>query len=220
MIFRGLKACNTESMVNMKICKMDKFIIAIVIACVAFVFSGCNEETSRQMEFSNSTVTKESVKSQSKNEKINCCFREGYDVGENSIFDCYSPGMECLLDNRPKNIKYRGDVKIPSLSDIDLKNENGANRFASDVMKVFRQRTPGLRHVYRKHLKKMPGFQGQITLKFTIISCGEISDISIVSTTTQNSEFDTEIQRYVSRWMFHKIKSGKTTVTIPLTFTE
>ena len=128
--------------------------------------------------------------------------------------------MECLLDNRPKNIKYRGDVKIPSLRDIDLKNENGANRTASDVLKFFRQRTPGLRHVYRKHLKKMPGFQGQITLKFTIISCGEISDISIVSSTTQNREFDTEIQRYVSHWMFHKIKSGKTIVSIPFTFFE
>ena len=220
MIFRGLKACNTESMVNMKICKMDKFIIAIVIACVAFVFSGCNEETSRQMESSNSTVTKESVKSQSKNEKINCCFREGYDVGGNSIFDCYSPGMECLLDNRPKNIKYRGDVKIPSLSDIKVKNKKGANRSASDIIKIARRRAPGLRHVYNKNLKKNPGLQGEIALKFTIAPKGEISDISIVSSTTQNRNFDAEILEKVSHWRFNSTKYGKTTVTIPLTFTE
>ena len=220
MIFRGLKTCNTESMVNMKICKMDKFIIAIVIACVAFVFSCCKEETSRQMESSNSTVTKESVKSQSKNEKIKCCFREGYDVGGNSIFDCYSPGMECLLDNRPKNIKYRGDVKIPSLSDIKVKNKKGANRSASDIIKIARRRAPGLRHVYNRYLKKNPGFQGKITLKFTIAPKGEITDVSIVSSTTQNSKFDAEIQQLVGSWVFLRVKSGETIVSIPFTFFE
>ncbi len=220
MIFSGHKACNTESMVNMKICKMDKFIIAIVIACVAFIFSGCNEETSRQMESSNSTVTKESVKSQSKNEKINCCFREGYDVGENSIFDCYSPGIECLLDNRPKNIKYRGHVKIPSLSDIKVKNKKGANRSASDIIKIARRRAPGLRHVYNKNLKKIPGLQGEIALKFTIAPEGKITDVSIVSSTTQNSKFDAEIQQLVGSWVFFRVKSGETTVTIPFTFFE
>ena len=199
---------------------MDKFIIAIVIACVAFVFSGCNEETSRQMEFSNSTVTKESVKFQGMDEKTICCFKEGYDVGENSIFDCYSPGMECLLDNRPKNIKYRGDVKIPSLSDIKVKNKKGANRSASDIIKIARRRAPGLRHVYNKNLKKNPGLQGEIALKFTIAPKGEITDVSIVSSTTQNSKFDAEIQQLVGNWVFFRVKSGKTTVTIPLTFTE
>ena len=128
--------------------------------------------------------------------------------------------MSCFPDNPPVKNLYKGHVKIPSLSDIDLKNENGANRTASDVMKVFRQRTPGLHHVYNRYLKKNPGFQGKITLKFTIVPNGEISDISIVSSTTQNREFDTEIQRYVSRWRFNSTKYGKTTITIPFTFSE
>ena len=213
----------------MKILKMKNFFIAIIVVSVAFVFSNCKEETSRQMESSSSTVTKESVKFRRISAKIDSnsnWYRRGKPIPgfneerETTFFVCDSPVMSCFPGYPPVKNMYKGHVKIPSLSDIDLKNENGANRTASDVLKFFRQRTPGLRHVYRKHLKKMPGFQGQITLKFTIISSGEISDISIVSSTTQNREFDTEIQRYVSRWMFHKIKSGKTTVTIPLTFTE
>ena len=213
----------------MKILKMKNFFIAIIVVSVAFVFSNCKEETSRQMESSSSTVTKESVKFRRISAKIDSnsnWYRRGKPIPgfneerETTFFVCDSPVMSCFPGYPPVKNMYKGHVKIPSLSDIDLKNENGANRTASDVLKFFRQRTPGLRHVYRKHLKKLPGFQCQITLKFTIISSGEISDISIVSSTTQNREFDTEIQRYVSRWKFHKIKSGKTTVTIPLTFTE
>lgn len=216
-------------MVSMKICKMDKFIIAIVIACVAFVFSSCKEETSRQMESSSSTVTKESVKFRRISAKIDSnsnWYRRGKPIPgfneerETTFFLCDSPVMSCFPGYPPVKNMYKGHVKIPSLSDIDLKNENGANRTASDVMKVFRQRTPGLRHVYNRYLKKNPGFQGKITLKFTIAPKGEITDVSIVSSTTQNRKFDAEIQQLVGSWVFFRVKSGETTVTIPFTFTE
>ena len=189
MIFSGHKACNTECMVSMKICKMDKFIIAIVIACVAFVFSGCNEETSRQMESSNSTVTKESVKSQRINAKTDTnsnWYRRGKPIPgfseerETTFFHCDSPIMSCFPDNPPVKNMYKGHVKIPSLSDIKVKNKKGANRSASDIIKIARRRAPGLRHVYNKNLKKIPGLQGEIALKFTIAPEGKITDVSIV----------------------------------------
>ena len=203
----------------MEMCKMKNFFIAIVVASVAFVLSGCKEEKGQEEISSSSTIVHEEngqngsvVAQENKTENVTDFDKGGIENMVHEIF--YAPSLDY-----GRNVK-RGTVNYPSVSDIDLKNEKNVSRSASDVLKFFRQRTPGLRHVYRKHLKKMPGFQGQITLKFTIISCGEISDISIVSSTTQNREFDTEIQRYVSRWMFHKIKSGKTTVIIPLTFTE
>ncbi len=87
-------------------------------------------------------------------------------------------------------------------------------------MKVVRQRTPGLRHIYNKFLKKKPGFQGKVTLKFTIAPGGEVISISIVSSTTGYGEFDAQVKSAVSRWTFSKVKSGNTTVTIPFTFTE
>ena len=196
----------------MKILKMKNFFIAIIVVSVSLVFSSCKEEK-EQTEISSSSVVVQEEKSQkNKTEEVNDFDKGGIENMVHEIF--YASSLDY-----GRNVK-RGTVNYPSVRDIDLKNEKNVSRSASDVMKVFRQRTPGLRHVYNRYLKKNPGFQGKITLKFTIAPKGEITDVSIVSSTTQNRKFDTEIQRYVSRWKFHKIKSGKTTVTIPLTFTE
>ena len=208
MIFSGAKACNTGCMVSMKICKMDKFIIAIVIACVAFIFSGCNEEKGL---VENSSSSNGSESSQ-----------------DSSVHDYYNGGYESFGsffgDQVGSNIlaaqKIKGSVKMPSERDIKVKNKKGSNRTASDIMKIVRRRAPGLRHVYNNYLKKNPGFQGKITLEFTIAPKGEITDISIVSSTTQNSKFDAEIQKLVGSWVFLRVKSGETIVSIPFTFTE
>ena len=113
----------------------------------------------------------------------------------------------------------KGNMKTPSVRDIDM-GSGGGSRSAADIMKVVRQRTPGLRHIYNKHLKKVPGLEGKVTLKFTIAPGGEVIAISIASSTTGHGEFDNDIKNAVGRWTFNKVKSGNTTVTIPFTFTE
>lgn len=115
--------------------------------------------------------------------------------------------------------KAKGSIKTPSERDIDM-GAGGGSRSAADIVKVVRQRTPGLRHIYNKFLKKKPGFSGKVTLKFTIAPGGEIISISIASSTTGFGEFDKEIKNAVSRWKFGTIKSGNTTVTMPFTFSE
>ena len=115
--------------------------------------------------------------------------------------------------------KSMGNAKAPGENEIEW-GSGPASRSATDIMKVVRQRTPGLRHVYNKYLKKKPGFQGKVTLKFTIAPCGEIISIALVSSTTGYGEFDSEIKNSVGRWKFSKVKSGNTTVTIPFTFSE
>ena len=213
----------------MRILKKNTFFVtvfvAIVVASIAFVFSGCNEEKSVP-ESSHLTVTKKLTAAQ-KNEKTDTdssWFRRGKPIsgfGENKetfflskkekfFSSCNSPGVLCSPGYQPR---------IP-LSKIDFKYEKKCSRTDSDIMKIIRQRTPGLRHIYNRYLKKNPGLEGQITLKFTIVPNGEISDISIVSSTTQNQKFETEIQQNVSRWIFPKIKSGNAMVTIPFTFEE
>jgi TonB family protein len=113
----------------------------------------------------------------------------------------------------------KGRISTPKPNQIDM-GAGGGSRSASDIMRIVRQRTPGLRHIYNKHLKKKPGFQGKVTLKFTIAPGGEIISMNLVSSTTDYNEFDIDIKNAVSRWTFGKIKSGNTTVTIPFTFTE
>ena len=145
-------------------------------------------------------------------------FNEGYaEGGSGGIGD----GLAGLLGGGGGGIatKAKGSIKTPSERDIDM-GAGGGSRSAADIMKVVRQRTPGLRHIYNKFLKKKPGFQGKVTLKFTIAPGGEIISISTVSSTTGFAEFDSEIKNAVSRWTFSKVKSGNTTVTIPFTFSE
>ena len=145
-------------------------------------------------------------------------FNEGYaEGGSGGIGD----GLAGLLGGGGGGIatKAKGSIKTPSERDIDM-GAGGGSRSAADIMKVVRQRTPGLRHIYNKFLKKKPGFQGKVTLKFTIAPGGEIISIAIASSTTGYGEFDGEIKGAVSRWKFSKVKSGNTTVTIPFTFSE
>ena len=145
-------------------------------------------------------------------------FNEGYaEGGSGGIGD----GLAGLLGGGGGGIatKAKGSIRAPSERDIDM-GAGGGSRSAADIMKVVRQRTPGLRHIYNKFLKKKPGFQGKVTLKFTIAPGGEIISISTVSSTTGFAEFDSEVKNAVSRWTFSKVKSGNTTVTIPFTFSE
>ena len=133
-------------------------------------------------------------------------FNEGYaEGGSGGIGD----GLAGLLGGGGGGIatKAKGSIKTPSERDIDM-GAGGGSRSAADIMKVVRQRTPGLRHIYNKFLKKKPGFQGKVTLKFTIAPGGEIISISIASSTTGYGEFDGEVKTAVSRWKFSKVKSG------------
>jgi len=115
--------------------------------------------------------------------------------------------------------KAEGSVKTPSERDIEVVSDGNA-RTSTDIMRVVRQRTPGLRHIYNKLLKRKPGFKGKVSLKFVVAPDGYISGIRVVSSTTNFSEFDNEIKTAVSRWKFSRIKSGNTTVTIPFNFSE
>ncbi len=150
--------------------------------------------------------------------KADAGFNEGYASGGSGGID----GMFSSLvggSTGALSTKAKGQIKPPSVRDIDM-GSAGSARSAADIMKVVRNRTPGLRHIYNKHLKKNPGFQGKVTLRFTIAPGGEIISISIVSSTTGYSSFDNEIKDAVGRWTFNKVKSGNTTVTIPFTFSE
>ena len=151
---------------------------------------------------------------------------DGLMEGKNSLSDSRHAtddgydGLGVLLGGGGGGIATRakGNIKTPSARDIDM--GSGGSRSVADIMKVVRQRTPGLRHIYNKYLKKQPGFSGKVTLRFTIASGGDIISISVASSSTGFAEFDNAVKNTVKRWTFSKVKSGNTTVTIPFTFSE
>src|SRR5574344_627085 len=147
-------------------------------------------------------------------------FNEGYAERGNGLGD----GLAGLLGGSGGAggtiaTKTKGSIKTPSERDIDM-GAGGGSRSAADIMRVVRQRTPGLRHIYNKFLKTKPGFAGKVTLRFTIAPSGDVISISIASSTTGYGDFDDEVKTTVGRWTFGAVTSGNTTVTIPFTFSE
>ncbi|MDR3001326.1 MAG: TonB family protein [Fibromonadaceae bacterium] len=115
--------------------------------------------------------------------------------------------------------KARGTLRAPSARDIDM-GSGDASRSRQEVMAVVNARMPGLRNIYNRYLKINPGFTGRVTLKFTIAPSGDITNITIVSSTTSYPEFDNAVKNMVGTWKWKIIKSGNTTPTIPFNFSE
>jgi len=115
--------------------------------------------------------------------------------------------------------KIVGKMAPPRMSEITL-GDGGAGRSAAEIMHVVRSRTPGLRHIYNKHLKLQPGIAGKVTLRFTILPGGAIAPCEVASHTTGSDAFAEEIRAAVATWTFKAVKSGNTTVSIPFAFSE
>ncbi len=127
--------------------------------------------------------------------------------------------------------KSNGAVSAPT-SD-EMKSTGGDEHDKDSILKVIRQRTPGLRHIYNKHLKKNrakaylknnqdnvnPNFNGMIVFKLNINADGSVQKIEIQSSNTGNKDFDDDVKRALSRWKFPKMNSNET-VTFPVTFFE
>jgi len=118
--------------------------------------------------------------------------------------------------------KAKGNVTTPTENDISVDVDSSNTK--SLILKVVRQRTPGLRHIYNKYLKirendKKPSFKGTIVLKLEIGDLGAVSNVLVKSTTTDYPEFDEQIAKAVSRWKFPQAKHVGS-ITIPLTFQE
>ena len=149
-------------------------------------------------------------------------------------------GSEGRFNNGPENASVDGRSILQSLlgnsnvfpskwtlkvlyKNIEFADKQTVNQdMVSRVKRVFQQRSPGLKHIYRKFIKKNPNntFDGVITLKLTIAADGRVKKSSIKGSTTGVKEFDEEIRKAVSRWTFPKVKSGTTVVYVPIRFYE
>ena len=152
-------------------------------------------------------------------------FKEDFKVGFNDGTGNSSVDGRSILQSLLGNsnaFQSRWSVKV-LYKNIEFADKQTVNQdMVSRVKRVIRQRTPGLRHLYGKFLKKNPdnSFEGEITLKLTIAADGTVKKSSIKKSTTGVKSFDEEIRIAVSRWMFPKFKSGTTVVYVPIRFYE
>lgn len=148
-------------------------------------------------------------------------FKVGFNDGTgNSSVDGRSILQSLLGNSNVFPSKWTLKVLYENIEFADKRTPN--QDMLSRIKRVIRQRTPGLRHLYGKFLKKNPdnSFEGEITLKLTIAADGTVKKSSIKNSTTGVKSFDENIRTVVSRWTFPKVKSGTIVVYVPIRFYE
>ena len=149
--------------------------------------------------------------------------RLGFNDGSEGRFN-NGPGNASVDDglsllDYSNTISSRWFVKV-LYQNIEFADKQTINQdMVSRVERVLRQRSPGLRLIYRKFIKKNSAntFQGKIVLKLTIAADGTVKKSSIKKSTTGVKSFDEEIRNAASRWTFSKVES-ETTVYVPIRF--
>ena len=127
-------------------------------------------------------------------------------------------GLEKEFAEKLIKEKAKGVAKAPAFEELSL--ERGVYDDKVLFIQIIRRRTPGLRHIYNKHLKKSPSFSGTIVFRLNINADGTVQKVQIDSTTTGNRAFDEEIRKAVSRWNFPKKNSEDVVATFPIRFYE
>ena len=113
-----------------------------------------------------------------------------------------------------------GSVNITSAPpEISGEAASLASRSQASIKRQIDMEATRLKRVYETWLKRDPSLAGQLKIKFTILPSGEVINVSVVNSTTNNSEFDDAIVRYVKRWTFPSVEgSGQVEVVYPFVF--
>ena len=128
------------------------------------------------------------------------------------------PPREIIMPDGPREIHQpkpvpRCFVKELTETDVVAGKENDVD--VQTLLKVFRQRSSGIRHICNKNLytnvkyraKRTKEFEGKIVFEVKIAPSGEVENIEIKSSTVRFSE---EIRKSITRWVFSKSQKGGT----------
>ncbi len=92
--------------------------------------------------------------------------------------------------------------------EITGESSTHADRSQAAIGRVVQREAQRLKRVFEDWLKRDPALSGRLTVKFTILPSGAVSNVSVVKTTMNNPEFDETILRYIKRWQFPEVSGG------------
>jgi TonB family protein len=102
-----------------------------------------------------------------------------------------------------------GSVNITSQApEISGESSNIEERSQAAIGRIVTRETQRLKRVYEDWLKRDPQLAGNLTVKFTILPTGAVSNVSIVKSGTSNGDFDEAIIRYIKRWQFPAVEGA------------
>lgn len=202
-----------------------------VLLVAAVLWAGCsdgdkNADKSLEQEKVNTEQSMDVEKEDSEKLRRDSVFKASIDSVLKSVGNLSTHGTTMLYGCRPENgcsvkrdeygipvidEKYlqgraRGVAKAPAFEELSL--DRGVYDDKVLFIQIIRRRTPGLRHIYNKHLKKSSSFSGTIVFRLNINADGTVQKVQIDSTTTGNTDFDEEVRKAVGRWNFQNMNSG------------
>lgn len=108
-----------------------------------------------------------------------------------------------------QRLSSAGSVNITSTPPEITGETGGAEaRSQASIQKVITLEQQRIKRVYENWLKRDPTLSGSLKVKFTIMPDGSVSNVSVIASTTKNSEFDDAIVRYIKRWAFLPVQGG------------
>lgn len=102
-----------------------------------------------------------------------------------------------------------GNVNISS-KPPEIKGESAGKgaRSVAAINRIVSRQQSRLKKVYESMLKRDPTLSGKLKIKFTIMTNGSVTGVSIIESTTNNATFDKRILSYIKRWKFPSITGG------------
>jgi TonB family protein len=123
-----------------------------------------------------------------------------------------------------EGINFKNDYLKPFPFSVRCVKNFTAKKFRNkeDIMQAINTRNPELTRIriaYFEHWWE-DVLNGKLVLKFTVGIDGGITNISTISSTTNNLDFDNEIKAHISKWRWENIdiENGGITLTMPFTF--
>ena len=161
------------------------------------------------------------------------------------------PPREIIMPDGPREIHQPKPVPrcyVKELTEEDVVVGEGSDIDVQTLLKVFRQRSPGIRHICNKNLytnlkyraKRTKEFEGTIVFEMKIAPSGKVENVEIKSSMARfNKEmkfapsgkvenveirssmvqFSEEIRKSITRWVFSKTQKGGT-FTFPVNLYE
>ncbi len=112
------------------------------------------------------------------------------------------------------SIKRRGkfSIKIDKGS-VSGKGSKSANRSADAIGSVVNKHADAIENCYKKEARINPNLKGSISMQFTILPNGKVSNVRVINSTLRNKKVESCVQRRVRSWRFSTIDKKEGNVT-------
>ena len=112
----------------------------------------------------------------------------------------------------------KGNFIIQRPESIEGSASSNVKRDNTAINNVVKSNKISIRMSYEKYLKRIPDLAGKVTVRFTILASGKVTNVQILENSTENSGLEGDIIRKIKMWHFEEIAEGEVTVTYPFVF--